>query len=319
MAKDGLTSRLTSGGQVVLRCHYTADSHKDPRTPEGRAWLQQAASGYKQGIADPGWRKEYEIQYGALGGTPLFPLWETYKPCVVMPPVPLTLLPHAKLYGTYDHGNIHNAVYLVHAVLPDGRKYTIWEFAAKQVPIRAIADIIKGQDVVLRSDGRHFAGNPYAGREVVRLCDPHLFERRGRIDDHDPYASVGDLFRDKYGVSMQAGKKGGDLMVASWLTGDLWLDPEQPRYQIFDCCRQLLYELPRLRHKQLSPTMARSKADPEDIVDKENDAWDALKYFLRRFPSTVAPKQPSQVVGTFAYLQKLTSQKSRLRNRYSRV
>lgn len=318
MGQDGLRSRLTSTGLPVLRVHYSADARKDPRTTAGLAWLEQAQQGYPLGLRDPGWRKEMEIEYGALGGQILFALWESYKPFVVIPPITsLDQLPFAKLYGSYDHGWIHPSVYHVHAVCPGGRKVTLWEFAGSQVPLRAIADIIKGRDVKLHSDGRYFAGNPYAGKEIVRVADPSIFERRGKMNDVDPHASVGDVLRDKYQVTMQKGKKGGDLTVASWLIGDLWLDPEAPTYQIVSTCTQLLYELPRLRHKQLSPHLALRSAAPEQIIDKDNDAWDSMKLFLRLFPSTVAPRPPKSIAGTFAHAQALARRRP-LRGTYQR-
>ena len=317
MRNSGLTSRLTSGGLPVLRCHYSADASKDPDTPEGAAWVKRAASSYALGTRDPAWLQEYEIVYGALGGTLLFRLWDAYKPYILISPRPLQHLPYAKLYGTYDHGWIHPAAYHVHAVLPDGRKFTIWEFAASQVPMRAIAEIIKGQGVILKSDGRRFDGNPYAGKEVVRIADPAIFERRGVTGD-DPHASVGDIYRQKYGVAMERGTRGGDLTVASYLIGDLWLDPEQPKYQIFSTCPHLIWELPRLRHRQISSSVGKTKATPEDLVDKDNDAWDSLKQFLRRFPSTVAPTPPRQMAGTFAHAQKMLHARKPLANRYAR-
>lgn len=318
MARDGLTARLTRSGLPILRVHYTADANKDPRTVEGMRWFVEASTGYPQGAQDPGWLKEMEIVYGAMGGTALFRLWDQYLPHVVIPPFAIEQTPHVKFYGSYDHGHIHNSAYQVHAVLPDGRKFTVWEFAAAQVPVRAIAEIIKGHDVFLPHDGRTFMGNPYAGKEVVRIADPHIFERRGRVSD-EPFDSIGDLFRDKYGVHFQKGHNGGELMVASWLVGDLWQDMSAPKYQIFNTCRQLIYELPRLRYKQISAAVARQRAASEQLVDKENDSWDAMCQFLRMFPSTVAPKPARSMYGTFAYFQKQVKGRKPLANAYSRT
>jgi len=319
MSHDGLTARITKGGLPVLRVHYSADYRKDPRTAEGKAWIEEAAQGYPLGLQDPAWRKEMEIEYGALGGQALFGLWDHYRPFVVIPPFPIEREPHAKFYGTYDHGWIHKAVYQVHAVLPTGHKYTVWEFAASMVPIKAIAEIIKGEDVRLTTDGRVLKGNPYAGREVIKTCDPSIFSRTGRRAADEPFDSVGELFRDKYGVSFQKGHKGGDLTVASWLIGDLWSDHAAPRYQIFEGCRNLIYELPRLRYQHISATKARGKDQPELLVDKENDSFDALCQFLRLFPSTVAPKASKNIGGTFAYWQKTIKNRKNLPNSYIRV
>lgn len=318
MNHSGLTSRITSGGVAVLRVHYSADARHDPRTQEGQQWLDDMAQGYPQGLQDPAWAKEMEIAYSAMGGQLLFRLWEQYKPRVVIPPFPIEREAHVKFYGTYDHGWMHHAVYQVHAVLPDGRKLTVWECAAQQVPVRAMAEIILGHDVVLASDGRRFPGNPYASKEIVRVADPQIFARVGRQSD-DPFESVGDLFRDKYGVSFQAGHKGGELTVAEWLVGDLWRDPEAPKYQIFNTCQQLIFELPRLRYRQISAQQARTKAQPEVLMDKDNDAWDALCQFLRLFPRAVAPRPARSIAGTFAFYQKQVKTRKPLANSYSRV
>jgi hypothetical protein len=191
-------------------------------------------------MQDPGWQKEMEIQYGAMGGQLLFQLWEHYKPFVSIPPFAIAQEPGVKFYGTYDHGNKHKAAYLVHAVLPDGRKFTVWEFAESNV------------------------------------------------------------------------------MVASWLIGDLWAHPEQPKYQIFNTCRQLLYELPRLRYQQITSAQAKTKNAPEKLVDKDDDAFDSMCQFLRLFPSAVARKTPKSIVGTFAWHAAKLKTRSPLQNVYVR-
>jgi hypothetical protein len=318
MAQDGLTARLTKSGIPVLTVHYSADEYKDPRTPAGKQWVEEVSQGYPLGMQDPGWQKEMEIQYGAMGGQLLFQLWEHYKPFVSIPPFAIAQEPGVKFYGTYDHGNKHKAAYLVHAVLPDGRKFTVWEFAESNVSVPAMAEIIKGHDVTLSYDGRTFKGNPYAGKELLKVCDPHLFEKRGRWSN-DPFESTGDLFRDKYGVSFQKGHTGGQLMVASWLIGDLWAHPEQPKYQIFNTCRQLLYELPRLRYQQITSAQAKTKNAPEKLVDKDDDAFDSMCQFLRLFPSTVARKTPKSIVGTFAWHAAKLKTRSPLQNVYVRL
>jgi hypothetical protein len=65
----GISTRTTSLGFHVLRLHYSSDPDKNPATETGRLWLEQA----KAGMSDARWRKEYEIDYGALGGQLVFP------------------------------------------------------------------------------------------------------------------------------------------------------------------------------------------------------------------------------------------------------
>lgn len=317
MSRNGLTSRVTKSGIPVLRVHYSADEHKDPRTEQGQRWLGMIAQGYKGGMNDPLFQKEMEIAYSAMSGQLLFPYWEQERELLTCDPLGLEYVPGVKFYGTYDHGYIHPSVYLVHAVLPDGKKYTVWEFAASMVPVQAIAEIIKGNPVKLEKDGREFKGNPYAGKEIIKICDPHIFERRGSMSDGE-FNNVGDVFRDRYGVHFEKGHKGGQLTCASTLLGDLWLDPASPKFQIFRSCKHLIWEIGRLRYQQQSAIQAKNKAAPEKLVDKDDDAWDSLCHFLRRFPSTVAPKDKPKVAGTFLYYQKQMQRRS-LANSYARV
>lgn len=311
-SRDGLTSRITTGGIPVLRVHYSADPHKD------ETWVQRAAQGYPQGTADPAWQKEMEIQYAAMGGQALFALWNFYKDFVIVQPFDIASQPHVRFYGTYDHGWVHKSAYLVHAVLPDGRKFTVWECVADKLPVRAMAEIIKGHDVRLVTDGRVFKGNPYAGREIMKVADPQIFAKTGHLSDQ-PFQSIGEMFRQKYNVAFIPGKKGGELTVAEWLIGDLWNDPERPKYQIFSSCTQLLWELPRLRYKQISAVQARTKNSPDQLIDKDNDAWDSLGQFLRLFPGVTAPRPATSLHGTFAWAQKLLKERQPLRNSYVRL
>ncbi len=68
----GTSRRQTSLGWNVLRVHYTADPDKDPGTPSGQRWYAHA----RQCVKDRDWRKEYEIDYRALGGMLVFPEYD---------------------------------------------------------------------------------------------------------------------------------------------------------------------------------------------------------------------------------------------------
>src|SRR3990167_5770432 len=100
----GYSSRVTSGGIGVIRYHYSADSNKRPGTIKGDAWVAEESRAYPMGMDDPRWKKEMEIQYGAMGGQHLFPRWEMWKInryLVVEPYQPVA----TRLYGSYDHGS----------------------------------------------------------------------------------------------------------------------------------------------------------------------------------------------------------------------
>lgn len=293
----GLTERLTTGGLPVLRLHYGADPSKRPGTPEGEAWLQQATSGYPGGVKSPRWRKEMEIDYGALGGTKLFPEWEVWSQNgrIIIPP----FTPHGyRLYGSYDHGWRHPGCYLVHGINPEGEIVTLWECYGAHIPVSYWARIIKGEAVTL-PDGRRFPGNPYAGDEVYKVADCSIFAEDQAMSDNT-MKSIATLFRNE-GIVFIPASQGGDTMVAEWLHGYWWKDPLAPLYRMTTACPKLAWSLGQQRHKDVSPQVALNRAQPEELVDKDNDPWDALKYFLQRFPPRPLVKQAMQKPGSFAW------------------
>jgi hypothetical protein len=306
--KQGLMSRVTSGGLPVLHLHYAADPEKDPATDRGRKWLESELNGYPGGVMNSDWLKEMEIQWMAGGGDRIFPSWskwQTDSNIIISPDVDVS---EAKLYASYDHGYANPACYLIHAVYPDGLRRTIWEFYASEVHPIKIAEIIKGNDVTLE-DGRHFPGNPYAGREIIRLADPEI-DRRTQALHTGEFKSVIEMYRQS-GVYFQKGRRGGDATVASWLSGNLWADPYQPGYQITSTCLYLIWEIGRLQRIKLSSLMGQKRNPSEQFVDKDNHAWDALKYWLLRFPVGAKAQVETEKVANFEWWRDLHAKKRR--------
>lgn len=306
----GLAERLTKSGIPVLRVHYSADPEKRPGTTAGDLWLAQATQGYAGGVNSPRWRKEMEIDYGALLGTMLFPLWSQWSTNgrIVIPAFdPIGY----KIYGSYDHGWRHPGCYLVHGINPDGNMVTLWEMWASHVTYQDWAKVIKGERVTVPSCGsschpesRTFLGNPYAGREVYRVADSSIWaEDKPQADN--TMKSMAKLYRGA-GVTFIPGEKGGDTTVAEWLIGTYWKDPMQPQYRITTACPKLIWEIGRQRHKDVSDQVAVRKAQPEELVDKDNDAFDSLKYFLLKFPPTPQEAKAAQKPGSFAWWRKMS-------------
>ena len=305
----GVEWRLASGSIPVLRVHYSADPDKRPGTVLGERWREGALQRYPGGLRSPRWRQEMEIEYRAFGGLKVFPDWELWAqgPFVVKP-----FLPHGyKLYGSYDHGWVNPAAFHVHGIGPDGHKVTLWECYADRLPVQTIAKIIKGENAI--SPGRPDAkiqqgrtkweGNPFAGQLQWIVADPSIWAEDQQMHD-GPNKSIAWIFR-QYGVHFIQGEKGSDGMVAEWLLGDLWADPNNPRYRIVDVCKWLIWELGQQRYKSLSPHLALNANDSEVFVDKNNHAWDGLKMFFKKFPPGPTTKKPLQTPATFAWWQKV--------------
>lgn len=286
---------MTEGSVGVLTLHYSADPTKRPGTPAGDDWLEKATQGYPGGVRSPRWRKEMEIDWGALGGTRVFPdleEWLAHGQIIIHPFDPVGY----KLYGSYDHGWRNPSSFHVHGIDRDGNMVTLWEFYASRVPVPQIAKILNGQDVLL-GDGRQFHGCPYWDKLVWRVADPSIWAQDQVMADNTN-KSIADLFR-RYGVYFTRGERGGDTMVAEWLHGHYWLNPTQPLYRITTDCPKLIWELSQQRHQDYSAKVALTKDQPEKLIDKDNHAWDDLKMFLQRFPPRPIPRPAPVDPNTF--------------------
>jgi hypothetical protein len=150
---------------------------------------------------------------------------------------------------------------------------------------------------------RDFPGNPFAGREQFRIADPSIWAEDKPQQDNT-MKSTARLFR-MAGVSFIPGEQGGDTTMAEWLIGTYWKDLSAPRYRITTACPKLIWEIGRQRHKDVSDAVAQRRAQPEALVDKDNDAFDALKYFLLKFPPTPQAAKAAQKPGSWAWWQKM--------------
>ena len=295
----GLSVRIASGSIPVMRVHYSSDPQKRPGTPEGDHWLAQALSGYPGGESSPRWRREMDIQYNAYGGAKAFPDLARWKDLLFVAPFNPA---GYTLYASYDHGWTNPAAYHVHGINGDGHRATFFEFYGSRVPYTQIARIIKGESVTL-PDGRRFHGNPFAGQERWKVADPSIWSENV-AQNNAPNKSMAQLFAQE-GVYFMEGERGGDVTVVEWLTSRYWSDIEHPRYQITTDCPKLWWELTRLRHKEHSATVMLNSNTPEQLVDKDNHAWDGLKMFFRKFPPTPAEAKPEQRPNSFHWWRKV--------------
>lgn len=295
---QGYEGRITKGGIGVLRYKYTADSSKSPTTEQGRQWIAEEAKAYPMGTEDPRWLKEMEIKYGALGGTFLIPRWEVWKNNgqIVIPPYDPT---GTRLYGSYDHGFRNPAAFHVHSVDGDGIITTIWEFYGAKVPAHQISAIIRGK-TGYGDDGVRYVGNPFPYDSLAYIvADPSIWNE-DKPQHEGPNKSTAKIFREM-GVSMVPGEAGGDITFGEWLLGYYWKDPKNPIYRITSNCIKLIWELGQQRFKEFSAQVALNRSQSEELVDKDNHAFDGIKYLLKKFPPPDSLRKPEANPNSFAW------------------
>ena len=103
---------------------------------------------------------------------------------------------------------------------------------------------------------------------------------------------------------MVPGERGGDVTIGNWLKGFYWKDLMQPKYRITSNCIKLIWELGQQRHKEFSAQVALNRNQPEELVDKDNHAFDGLKYLLKKFPPPAEFVKPELKPGTFSWWRK---------------
>jgi len=300
----GYSSRITTGGIGVLRYHYSADSNKRPGTKVGDAWVLEESRAYPMGLEDPRWKKEMEIHYGALGGQHLFPKWEQWRNGMggAQIVIPSYEAHGTKLYGSYDHGSFNPAAFHVHSVDGDGVLTTVWEFYGANVPAHQIANIIKGREG-FDGNGKRYEGSPYPDLSYI-VADPSIWNE-DKPQFEGPNKSTAAIFREM-GVHMLPGERGGDITVANWLHGWYWKDVQHPRYRITEACPKLIWEIGQQRRKEFSAQVALNRSQPEELVDKDNHAWDGIKYLLKKHPPPPTFTKPETRPNTFAWWRKQT-------------
>jgi len=97
----------------VIRLHYSADPDKDPDTPKGKKYIEQA----KAGMPTEGWKREMEIDWSAGAGRPVYPdftMRQVKK---------LKWHPELIIYRGWDRGRAHPAC---HWSCIDNLKRWLW-------------------------------------------------------------------------------------------------------------------------------------------------------------------------------------------------
>ena len=272
----GISTRKTSLGFDIFRLHYTSDPDKSSETEAGRAWLEQA----KQGMSDARWRKEFEIDYGAMGGELVFPEFEpgfhVVEPFELNPehwtiwmacdPHPRT--PHAFLWlavNSEDDMVIPTSWWPSYAVTPKIR-----------ATVREYADCVE-----------------YIEKEHGFKVYKRLMDVAGKGMNATEEHTFFDAYRDA-GVSFYPAKKNRDLSGFELINGVLQPltitigneTKTRPRLTIMRGNDELVWQLGHLRFSEWRAN-ATDKDPPERTEEKRKHLVDCLAYILLDEPRFV--------------------------------
>jgi hypothetical protein len=280
----GISTRTTSIGFHVLRLHYSSDPDKDPATEAGRRWYEQA----RTGMSDARWRKEYEIDYGALSGQLVFPgfdpgihvveefkidphQWTIYMAC---DPHPRT--PHAFVWLCVNR---------------EGEmvvKFSWWPQDYVRPDFHATVKEHYAESVKLVED-QLFGGS----RGIRRVMDS-----AGKGMNASEERSYFDAYREA-GLHFWEAKKNRDLSGFDLITEALrptsfTVGNEKkmkPRLTIQEGNDELVWQIKHLRFSEWRGNVT-DKDPPEKAQEKRRHLVDCLVYILLNRPRFIDRRQP---------------------------
>lgn len=280
---DGLTARRTAAGIAFIKLHYSADPLKNPANPVGAAWVKAEKA---KTTSKARWDREMEIIHAAGGGERVFAdVLTQYGDKIIITDPSWQPNKYWTVLGGFDHGRTNPTAALVAYVDFDGVIYIAAEYYH---PGRLIYE-----------NAPYLKELPGFSQSEYILADPSMFvpssQANGKTSSFaDEYTDQGIVNLIPYGGD-KSDAKFVERLSLHWMN----LDQREPTVKIV-CrmpipdkpivglnptdCPCLLWELMQSRRVKLTETQLLSKNASEALVDKNNHAFDALKYLIMSLP-----------------------------------
>ena len=279
----GMRSWKTSAGIDVLEVHYSSDPNKDPER-DGAAWREEAMRGYVGGFDSSGWQTEYEINYEAGGGDPVFPFVKIGCPIFVDGFRPHDIMDKMRFFAGYDYGSQNPSAFIVWGVNNLGQAYSVWELYEPNTNMAEHVARIKRC--------------PYWDRIEKIVCDPSIMSKtqQGAAD----IRTLAELY-EEHGLYLERGRRAQDVTVAQMFRADYWADPSKPTAFLTKATPNLNKEIMELRWEKFTSSAVEAKRNaPEKIRQKNNHAWDATAVLFDSGVAAFVDVKKAAKAGTFA-------------------
>jgi len=280
----GIQSRKLDTGYYHVRVHYSADPEKDA------SWVRRHSAQYG-GVESPRWRREFEIDYNAIQGQPVYPML-CGEHLVMNLPSDLTV------YRVMDHGIRHPMVCIWVGVNKNGDRHVFREYfrsgatievncaevlrlSQEKVAATYIDPAVRQRVPMGQKDNQpvsilsiynkcldkllKLADNSRVGYDTVRSG---LLSTLARRVLRDGYIDEGSEFCKTYFKAYQLTSYELEQLAAK---PSLTFDPS---------CVRTFREMRNLRFRDTSgdPT---TKALPEEVIDFEDDGPDVVRYAMQ--------------------------------------
>lgn len=274
----GVYKKYTEKGFCIASLHYTADPRK--ATQE---WKENA----QKGLNEDKWKKEYEIDYSALGGMKVYPEIDRKEMFVNPFPIP----DHWEKYVGIDPGVRNPTSCHFYAIDELGNIYAYWELYEKELHYKNLALILKGHEDWEKIKSRIFIDPIVATK--VHHTGSGIKSFKDLLEEEKIFTIPG--IRDRFA---------GAERIREYIV--------DKKLKIFKTCPKLMEELENLRYSEWVGDKS-LKNPREEIVSRNDHAWSDLRYFLMSNPA----KTKKKITGIEAKIKKMKrEQKSNISNFY---
>lgn len=226
-------------------------------------------------MPDWSWRKEFEMDPHAASGKPVFPELRQWEDRIFVPlrrVVKDGIIPDWwPRYAGFDWGRNNPTAFELATITPDGTLIFYWEYYQRDSKPHQTDAICKA--------------HPDWEKITYVVHDPSMESMTafgGGVRREDQEKSLSEIF-SQLGWNLIPGRRGDDNAFATSLYR-AWESLDNPKIIVTQSCPNLWNELVHLRFDELNTSQIMKRNTPEKIVDKDNHAFDAVKYLVMSHP-----------------------------------
>lgn len=268
--QKGLTIKKNDKNKVVV---VTLFFYADPLKADPR-WIEAASIGMSK--ADV--QKEYYIDYTALQGERVFPQMALHKDKIVLdhktypPPESIT-----RYWAGFDYGTRNPSSFIVFGegknTAGEPSVFALWEHYEPTKNLANLCDTMKECE--------------YYDKISWISCDPSIFWKNQQTQFG--LTSIADQMYDNGIKLLVPGRKEEDSFITYVHTCWADLDTSLSRFYILNKCPNLIREFENIVYATQSDQSLKNSSPKEQMVNKDNHALDAAKYFFNSYHGL--PKQ----------------------------
>lgn len=276
--QEGLVIRRNPKNRwYVATLHHTADpSKRDPKWREEAKAVSQSEAKFRQ---------EYDMDYTAMFGERVFPQLDSHKDQLILRPE-YPKIDESYLYAGMDWGVRNPSSFIVFGLskneMGEPCYDAVWEYYDVPVDMPSFVQAI--------------TACPYFDKIRFIASDPSIWQNRS-VGSHGRFMSIADHMVE-FGLSKIV--PAGNNREEAWLTlmKQYWASFEErgPLFRIRNTCPNLIREMRNATFAELTNKQLQTRNQAEKMLDKNNHAMDAVKYFMLTAPELVAVDDEDEVV-----------------------